>query len=202
MFSRGISETKACEVRRYTDSANALEELRRFSTEHISDRVVHAHGVGAHGVFRLLRDLFIVTEAIFSSAASIKTEVSEGISAAIHGKHTLEPFRGPRGSAINLKTPLDGDWEMVEKKLPMFFIRDRIKLFDMVIGSDLDPVTSLQDPINFLDSSAALGEQATHILTYPFSGLGIPHSCRFIDGNSVRAYKLMTAPKRMRFVNF
>lgn len=179
-----------------------LEKLRRFNTERIAERVVHARGAGAHGIFRSSQDLSQLTSAHFLSAPGITTEIFVRFSTVIHGKHSPESLRDPRGFAIKFKTQRDGNFDMVGNNLPVFFIRDHIKFPDMVHSLKPDPITNLQDPNRFFDFFSALGGQATHMITYLFSDLGIPKSYRFMDGNGVHAFKLVNAQGRVRYAKF
>lgn len=180
----------------------ALEKLRRFSTERIPERVVHGRGVGAHGVFQSYGDFSSLTAAHFLSAEGINTEVFVRFSTVIHGKHSPETLRDPRGFAIKFKTATEGNWDLVGNNLPVFFIRDHIKFPDMVHSLKPDPVTNLQDPNRFFDFFSAIGGMATNMLTYLYSDLGIPKSYRFMDGNSVHAYKMINAKKKVKYVKF
>lgn len=176
--------------------------MRRFNTERIPERVVHARGVGAHGVFRSTRDLSHLTAAHFLSAPGISTEVFVRFSIVIHSKHSPETLRDVRGFAIKFNTKRDGIWDMVGNNLPVFFIRDQIKFPDLIHSLKPDPITNIQDPNRFFDFFSALGGQATHMLTYLYSDLGIPKTYRFMNGNSVHAYKLVNAAGKVRYAKF
>lgn len=180
----------------------ALAKLRRFNTERLAERVVHARGAGAYGEFTSSMDLSKWTAAKFLSAPNIKTEVFVRFSTVIHSKHSPETLRDPRGFAIKFKTPREGNWDLVGLSLPVFFIRDHIKFPDMVHALKPDPITNIQDPSRFFDFFAALGGQATHMLTYLFSDRGIPASYRFMPGDSVNAYKLVNAQGEITYVKF
>lgn len=180
----------------------ALEKLRRFNTERIPERVVHARGAAAHGVFRSYGDFSDLTAAKFLSKTGTETEVVVRFSTVIHGKHSPETLRDPRGFAIKFKTETEGNWDLVGNNLPVFFIRDHIKFPDMVHSLKPDPITNMQDPNRFFDFFSALGGMATKMLTYLYSDLGIPKGYRFIDGNSVHAYKMVNAKKQFKYVKF
>ncbi len=164
--------------------------------------MVHGRGAGAHGFFECTHPIPHLTIARFLSRKHIKTEIFVRFSTVIHGKHSPETARDPRGFAIKFKTDTDGNFDLVGNNLPVFFIRDHIKFPDMVHSLKPDPVTNLQDPNRFFDFFSALGGMATHMLTYVYSDLGIPKSYRFMDGNSVHAYKLVSAKKKVTYVKF
>lgn len=180
----------------------ALEKLRRFNTERIPERVVHGRGAGAHGVFRSYKDLSDLTAAKFLSRSGIDTEIFVRFSTVIHGKHSPETLRDPRGFAIKFKTDTEGNWDLAGNNLPVFFIRDHIKFPDMVHSLKPDPITNIQDPNRFFDFFSAIGGMATNMLTFLYSDLGIPKAYRFMDGNGVHAYKMVNAKKQYKYVKF
>ncbi|CDF37302.1 unnamed protein product [Chondrus crispus] len=180
----------------------ALQKLRRFNTERIPERVVHGRGAGAHGEFRSFGNFSDLTAAEFLSKRGIETEVFVRFSTVIHGKHSPETVRDPRGFAVKFKTATEGNYDLVGNNLPVFFIRDHLKFPDMVHSLKPDPVTNLQDPNRYFDFFSALGGMATHMLTYLYSDLGIPRGYRFMDGHSVNAYKMVNAKKQVKYVKF
>lgn len=179
-----------------------LEKLRRFNTERIPERVVHGRGAGAHGIFRSYGDYSNLTSAQFLSKAGIETEIFIRFSTVLHGKHSPETLRDPRGFAIKFKTDTEGNFDMAGNNLPVFFIRDHIKFPDLVHSMKPDPITNIQDPNRFFDFFSALGGMATQMLTYLYSDLGIPKAYRFMDGNSVHAYKMVNAKREVKYVKF
>lgn len=179
-----------------------LEKLRRFNTERIPERVVHARGTGAHGFFRTFTGIPHLTAAHFLSAPDIFTDVFVRFSIVIHSKHSPETLRDVRGFSIKFNTEREGIWDMVGNNLPVFFIRDHIKFPDLIHSLKPDPITNIQDPNRFFDFFAALGGQATHMLTYLYSNLGIPKTYRFMNGNGVHAYKMVNAAGEVRYVKF
>lgn len=180
----------------------SLVKLRRFNTERIPERVVHGRGAGAHGKFICQGDFKWLTAAHFLSKPGIQTDLFVRFSTVIHGKHSPETMRDPRGFALKFKTERDGNWDMVGNNLPVFFIRDHIKFPDMVHSLKPDPITNIQDPNRFFDFFSAMGGMATNMLVHLYSDLGIPKSYRFIQGNSVHAYKMVNASGYVRYVKF
>lgn len=179
-----------------------LEKLRRFNSERIPERVVHGRGAGAHGVFTSSGDHSALTAAHFLSKRGVQTELFVRFSTVIHGKHSPETLRDPRGFAIKFKTDRDGNWDLVGNNLPVFFIRDHIKFPDMVHSLKPDPITNIQDPNRFFDFFASIGGSATHMLSYLYSDLGIPKAYRFMDGHGVHAYKMVDAAGNFKYVKF
>jgi len=176
-----------------------LQKLQRFDRERIPERVVHARGTGAHGVFVASADL-----SAYSSASVFKkgtqTPVFVRFSTVIHGNHSPETLRDPRGFATKFYTS-EGNWDLVGNNLPIFFIRDAIKFPDMVHSLKPAPDTNIQDPNRFFDFFSNQPE-STHLLTRLYSDLGTPKGYRFMDGNSVHAYKFVNAGGAVTYVKF
>ncbi|MEO8492898.1 MAG: catalase KatB, partial [Pseudomonas sp.] len=114
-----------------------IQKLQRFDRERIPERVVHARGTGAHGTFTVTDDLSDLTKAkVF--AAGEATPVFVRFSAVVHGNHSPETLRDPRGFATKFYTA-EGNWDLVGNNFPTFFIRDAIKFPDMVHAFKPDP---------------------------------------------------------------
>lgn len=78
-----------------------IQKLQRFDRERIPERVVHARGTGAHGTFTVTDNLSDLTKAkVF--AAGETTPVFVRFSAVVHGNHSPETLRDPRGFATKL----------------------------------------------------------------------------------------------------
>ena len=75
-----------------------IQKLQRFDRERIPERVVHARGTGAHGTFTVTDDLSDLSKAkVFAAGQS--TPVFVRFSAVVHGNHSPETLRDPRGFA-------------------------------------------------------------------------------------------------------
>ena len=114
-----------------------IQKLQRFDRERIPERVVHARGTGAHGTFTVTDDLSDLSKAkVFAAGQS--TPVFVRFSAVVHGNHSPETLRDPRGFATKFYTE-QGNWDLVGNNFPTFFIRDAIKFPDMVHAFKPDP---------------------------------------------------------------
>jgi catalase len=177
-----------------------IQKLQRFARERIPERVVHARGTGAHGEFVLTKAIPELTQASLFAEAGKKTPVFVRFSTVIHGNHSPETLRDPRGFATKFYTD-QGNWDLVGNNLPVFFIRDAIKFPDMVHSLKPSPVDNLQDPnrvFDFMSNDPA----STHMLTQVYSDLGTPASYREMDGFGVHAYKFINAKGEVRYVKF
>ncbi|KAB0567509.1 catalase [Pseudomonas palleroniana] len=176
-----------------------IQKLQRFDRERIPERVVHARGTGAHGTFTVTDNLSDLTKAkVF--AAGETTPVFVRFSAVVHGNHSPETLRDPRGFATKFYTA-EGNWDLVGNNFPTFFIRDAIKFPDMVHAFKPDPRTNLDDDSRRFDFFSHVPE-STRTLTELYSDSGSPASYREMDGNGVHAYKLINAKGEVHYVKF
>jgi catalase len=181
------------------EDAQLIEKLARFDRERTPERVVHARGTGALGVFRATADISDVTKASLFATGK-ETPVFVRFSSVIHGKDSPEWLRDPRGFATKFYTD-QGNWDLVGNNLPVFFIRDPMQFPDMVHSLKPDPVTNKQDPNRFFDFFSATPE-ATNMLSHVYSNLGTPASYRTMDGNGVHAFKMVNAKGEVVFAKF
>lgn len=182
------------------DNFHLIQKLARFDRERIPERVVHARGVGAHGVFESYGDLSKYTKARLFSEKGKKTPVFTRFSTVIHPKGSPEQLRDPRGFAVKFYTE-EGNWDLVGNNLPVFFIRDAIKFPDMVHSLKPSPITNQQDPNRFFDFFSHVPE-STHMLTFLYSDQGTPSNLRQMDGFGVHAFKLVNATGDVHYVKF
>jgi catalase len=173
-----------------------LEKISHFDRERIPERVVHARGAGAHGFFEATgrvgdEPIERYTRARLFQKAGSRTSMFARFSTVIHGNHSPETLRDPRGFALKFYTE-DGNWDLVGNNLQVFFIRDAMKFPDVVHAFKPDPVTNRQDNrriFDFISNSPS----AMHMITWLFSPWGIPASFREMRGSGVHAYKWVNA---------
>ncbi|SCW81704.1 catalase [Paenibacillus tianmuensis] len=177
-----------------------LEKLAHFDRERIPERVVHARGAGAHGVFRVERSMKPYTKAHFLQEAGQETPVFVRFSTVIHGTGSPETARDPRGFAVKLYTE-EGNYDIVGNHLPVFFIRDALKFPDMVHSLKPAPDTNIQEPARYWDFMT-LSPESTHMLTWLFSDNGTPANYRQMDGFSVHAFKWVNAEGKVTYVKY
>lgn len=173
-----------------------LEKMSHFDRERIPERVVHARGAGAHGYFEAYgkvgdEEIGRYTRAkVFAEKGKI-TPLFVRFSTVIHGQHSPETLRDPRGFAVKMYTE-DGNWDLVGNNLKIFFIRDAIKFPDFIHAFKPDPVTNIQDPERQFDFISNTPE-AMHMITFLFSPWGIPATYRHMQGSGVNTYKWVNA---------
>jgi len=169
-----------------------LEKMSHFDRERIPERVVHARGAGAHGYFEAYgtvgnEPISKYTRAKLFQQKGKRTPVFVRFSSVIHGGHSPETLRDPRGFAVKFYTE-DGNWDLVGNNLKVFFIRDAMKFPDLVHAFKPDPVTNIQDGQRIFDFISNTPE-AMHMITFLFSPWGIPANYRQMQGSGVNTYK-------------
>ncbi|WP_371860434.1 catalase [Segetibacter aerophilus] len=173
-----------------------LEKMSHFDRERIPERVVHARGSGAHGVFEAYgtvgnEPVSKYTRAKLFQEKGKQTPVFVRFSTVGHGIHSPETLRDPRGFAVKFYTE-DGNWDLVGNNLKVFFIRDAIKFPDLIHSQKPDPVTNIQSGERIFDFISNTPE-AMHMVTFLFSPWGIPANYRQMQGSGVNTYKWVNA---------
>lgn len=168
-----------------------LEKMSHFDRERVPERVVHARGAGAHGIFEAYGTVGNDPVSKYTRAKVFEkgktTPLFVRFSTVIHGGHSPETLRDPRGFAVKMYTE-DGNWDLVGNNLKIFFIRDALKFPDFIHAFKPDPVTNRQDPNRQFDFISHTPE-AMHMITFLFSPWGIPASYRHMQGSGVNTYK-------------
>ncbi|ALS25239.1 catalase KatX [Paenibacillus sp. YK5] len=178
------------------ENYHLLEKISHFDREKVPERVVHARGAGAHGYFEAYgkvgdEPIAKYTRAKLFQEAGKRTPVFVRFSTVIHGRHSPETLRDPRGFAVKFYTE-DGNWDLVGNNLKIFFIRDPLKFPDMIHAFRPDPVSEISNPERMFDF-VSNSPEATHMITFVFSPWGIPANYREMQGSGVNTYKWVNA---------
>ena len=108
-----------------------IDKLSHFDRERIPERVVHAKGSGAHGVFEVTEDVTRFTKAAFLNKVGKRTPLFLRFSTVAGERGSPDTVRDPRGFAIKFYTE-EGNYDMVGNNTPVFFINDPIKFPDFL----------------------------------------------------------------------
>ncbi|QDA61948.1 catalase [Hymenobacter jejuensis] len=173
-----------------------LEKISHFDRERVPERVVHARGAGAHGVFEAYgkvgdEPIAKYTRAKLFNTPGKETPVFVRFSTVGHGGHSPETLRDPRGFAVKFYTE-DGNWDLVGNNLKVFFIRDAMKFPDLIHSQKPDPVHNRQTGERIFDFISNTPE-AMHMVAFLFSPWGIPANYRQMQGSGVNTYKWVNA---------
>jgi len=183
-----------------------LEKISHFDRERIPERVVHARGATAFGVFvadGTVGDepISTYTRAKLFQEKGKETEVAVRFSTVAGGRDSSEAVRDPRGFAVKFYTE-DGNWDLVGNNLGVFFIRDAIKFPDFIHSQKPDPVNFDRQVPNRVFDFWSQSPEALHMITLVLSPRGIPASYRHQQGFGVNTYKWVNAQGETKLIKY
>jgi catalase len=165
-----------------------MEKMAHFNRERVPERVVHAKGAGAHGVFTTSQGLGRYTRAGLFRHAGKSCPVFARFSTVAGELGSADTARDPRGFALKFYTE-EGNWDMVGNNTPVFFVRDPLKFSDFIHSQKRHPATGLRDATMQWDFWS-LSPESLHQVTILFSDRGIPATLRHMNGYSSHTYSL------------
>jgi catalase len=177
-----------------------IEKMAHFNRERIPERVVHAKGAGAYGVFTVTGDITKFTKAKVFSEVGKKTNLFIRFSTVGGEKGSADSARDPRGFAVKFYTE-EGNWDLVGNNTPVFFIRDPLKFSDFIHTQKRDPQTNLKSPTMMWDFWS-LSPESLHQVTILFSDRGTPKSYRHMDGFSSHTFSFINDQQERFWVKF
>ncbi|KZP13984.1 catalase [Athelia psychrophila] len=164
-----------------------IDLLAHFDRERIPERVVHAKGAGAHGVFEVTHDSSDITSNPLLTSVGKKVRASVRFSTVGGESGSADTARDPRGFAIKLRTE-EGNWDWVFNNTPVFFIRDPAKFPHFIHTQKRDPQTHLKDADAFWDYLSQ-NPESIHQVMILFSDRGTPDGFHNMHGYSGHAFK-------------
>ncbi len=180
------------------------EKITHFDHERIPERVVHARGSAAHGVFEAYRSLSEITRAAPFQAAGKTTPVFVRFSTVAGERGSADTARDVRGFAVKFYTD-EGNWDLVGNNIPVFFIQDAMKFPDLIHAVKPEPHHGMPQAASAHDTFwdfASLMPETTHTLMWVMSDRGIPRSLRMMQGFGVHTFRLVNAMGESQFVKF
>ncbi|GEQ69493.1 hypothetical protein JCM33374_g3165 [Metschnikowia sp. JCM 33374] len=166
---------------------NLIDSLAHFDRERIPERVVHAKGSGAYGVFEVTDDITDICSAKFLDTIGKKTRLVTRFSTVGGESGSADAARDPRGFSVKLYTE-EGNLDLVYNNTPVFFIRDPTKFPHFIHTQKRNPETHLKDANMFWDFLTS-NEETIHQVMVLFSDRGTPRSYREMHGYSGHTYK-------------
>ncbi|KAI5951487.1 CTA1 [Candida jiufengensis] len=166
---------------------NLYDSLSHFDRERIPERVVHAKGSGAFGVFEVTDDITDVCGAGFLDTVGKKTRIFTRFSTVGGESGSADTARDPRGFSTKFYTE-EGNLDLVYNNTPVFFIRDPSKFPHFIHTQKRNPETHLKDPNMFWDYLVS-NPESVHQVCILFSDRGTPASYREMNGYSGHTYK-------------
>ncbi|MBB5802311.1 catalase [Saccharothrix ecbatanensis] len=170
------------------------EKITHFDHERIPERVVHARGAAAHGVFVGYGTAAQVCKAGFL-AEGVTTPVFTRFSTVVGSRGSADTVRDTRGFATKFYTA-EGTFDLVGNNIPVFFIQDGIKFPDIIHAVKPHPdreIPQAQSAHDTFWDFVSLHTEATHHLFWHLSDRGIPRSYRMMEGFGVHTFRLVDA---------
>lgn len=169
----------------------------------IPERIVHARGSGAHGVFEATDDISDLTRAAVFTKGE-KTEVFARFSTVAGGAGSVDTPRDVRGFAVKFYTR-EGNWDLVGNNIPVFFVQDAIKFPDLVHAVKMEADRAYPQAGSAHDTFwdwASLMPESTHMLMWAMSDRTLPRSYRMMEGFGVHTFRLVNDAGESSFVKF
>ena len=176
------------------------EKLAHFDREEIPERIVHAKGAGAHGVFTVTQDISKYTQASIFKEVGKKTRTFTRFSTVGGERGSADTARDPRGFATKFYTD-EGNWDLVGNNTPVFFIRDPLKFPDFIHTQKRMPDSNLKSD-NMMWDFWSKSPEALHQITTLFSNRGTPDGYRHMNGYGSHTYSFINENQERFWVKF
>jgi len=176
------------------------EDLAHFNRERIPERVVHAKGAGAFGIFTVTNDITNYTKAKIFSKVGKQTMMFVRFSQVAGERGSADTERDPRGFALKFYTE-DGNWDMVGNNTPVFFIKDPKKFSHFIHSQKRDPKTNCKSPTMVWDFFS-LNPESLHQVLILMSDRGTPFSYRNMHGFGSHTFSFFNKNDERVWVKF
>ena len=176
------------------------EKMAHFNRERIPERIVHAKGSAAYGIFTVTHDITRFTKAKVFREIGKQTHVMVRMSTVGGEKGSADTERDPRGFAIKFYTE-DGNWDLVGNNTPIFFIKDPKKFSDFIHTQKRDPYTNCKSATNVWDFFS-LNPESLHQVMFLMSDRGTPYGYRHMHGFGSHTFSMINHDNKRVFVKF
>ena len=179
------------------------EKIMHFDHERIPERVVHARGAAAHGIFESNGQGADLTSAAFLQKG-VTTPVFVRLSTVAGSRGSSDLARDVRGFATKFYTQ-EGVFDLVGNNMPVFFIQDGIKFPDLIHAVKPEPHNEIPQAASAHDTFwdfISLSTEAAHMIMWVMSDRAIPRSLRMMEGFGVHTFRLIDKQGKSRFVKF
>ena len=180
------------------------EKMTHFDHERIPERIVHARGSAAHGVFKVYESQSAITKAGFLQDPGVETPVFVRFSTVAGSRGSTDLARDVRGFAVKFYTQ-EGNFDLVGNNMPVFFIQDAMKFPDMVHAVKPEPDNEIPQAASAHDTFwdfISLMPESAHMIMWLMSDRAIPRSYRMMEGFGVHTFRFINAEGVASFVKF
>jgi catalase len=180
------------------------EKMTHFDHERIPERVVHARGSAAHGVFKVYESMSKYTKAGFLNDTTRETPVFVRFSTVAGSRGSSDLARDVRGFAVKFYTE-EGNFDLVGNNMPVFFIQDAHKFPDFIHAVKPEPDNEIPQAASAHDTFwdfVSLNTESTHMIMWVMSDRALPRSLRMMEGFGVHTFRFVNAEGVATFVKF
>lgn len=180
------------------------EKIMHFDHERIPERVVHARGAAAHGVFELYQPMSEWTRAGFLQDPKAKTPVFVRFSTVAGSRGSADTARDVRGFSVRFYTG-EGNFDLVGNNVPVFFIQDAIKFPDLIHSVKAEPHNEIPQASSAHDTFwdfISMVPETTHTILWVMSDRAIPRSFSMMEGFGVHTFRFIDNGGKSSFVKF
>ena len=175
------------------------EKITHFDHERIPERIVHARGEAAHGVFQVYESMAQYTKAKFLQDPAAKTPVFVRFSTVVGSRGSSDLARDVRGFAVKFYTE-EGNYDLVGNNIPVFFIQDAVKFPDLVHAVKPEPHHEMPQAASAHDTFwdfISLMPESMHMIMWVMSDRAIPRSLRMMEGFGVHTFRLINEDREI-----
>lgn len=175
-----------------------------FNRERIPEKVVHARGDGAYGVFETYKSMKHVTRAHFLQEPGRKTPVFVRFSNFIGSKGSKDTAIDIRGFATKFYTE-EGNYDMLALSFAVFSIMDAMKFADFVHAVKPNPRTDVPQATVAHDNAwdyVANNQEIAHFIMWLMSDRGRPRSWRMMEAWPVNTFRFINEEGTSTYVRF
>ena len=180
------------------------EKIFHFDHERIPERIVHARGSAAHGVFECTDAIPELTRASLFQKRGKKCPVFVRFSTVAGGAGSVDTPRDVRGFATKFYTD-EGNWDLVGNNIPVFFIQDAIKFPDLIHSVKMEADKGYPQAGSAHDTFwdfVSLMPESMHMVMWAMSDRAIPRSLRMMEGFGVHTFRFVNEMGDGTFVKF
>jgi len=179
------------------------EKISHFDHERIPERVVHARGAAAHGVFVANGAGEGICRAAFLKKG-VETPVFVRFSTVLGSRGSPDLARDTRGFATRFYTS-EGNYDLIGNNIPVFFIQDGIKFPDIVHAAKPQPdreIPQAQSAHDTFWDFVSLHTEAQAHTMWNMSDRGVPRAFRTMEGFGIHTFRLINAAGETSLVKF
>ncbi len=180
------------------------EKIHHFDHERIPERIVHARGSAAHGIFELYQSMSPFTRAKLFNEVGVQTPVFVRFSTVAGSRGSTDLARDVRGFAVKFYTS-EGNYDIVGNNIPVFFIQDAIKFPDLVHAVKPEPHNEIPQAASAHDTFwdfISLMPESMHMIMWVMSDRALPRSFRMMEGFGVHSFRFINENGESHFVKF